>query len=71
MGKKLGRPKRKYGIHNTCMSFDKELYEEFKKLATEQGKKSITAFLEELMLAHLAKQKEQSQQEERSKVLED
>lgn len=54
MGKKIGRPKEKRnGIHHTCMSFDKEVFEKFKELSKTLNKKSITAFLEEMMLEQL------------------
>ena len=50
MGKKIGRPKEKRnGIHHTCMSFDKEVFEKFKELSKTLNKKSITAFLEDLL----------------------
>lgn len=54
---KLGRPVSKLsGIHPTCMSFDKEIFEKFKVLSKLKNK-SITSFLEEMMLEQLSKEK--------------
>lgn len=54
MKRKIGRPREKQsGIHHTCMSFDKEVFEKFKVLSKSLNKKSITAFIEEMMLEQI------------------
>lgn len=63
--KKVGRPLEKQnGIHCTCLSFDKETFLKFKELSKDLNKKSITAFLEDLMREQLKVSKKKSETEE-------
>lgn len=69
--KKAGRPiEKQNGIHHTCMSFDREVFDKFKELSNDLNKKSITAFLEEMMLEQL-KRNEEKQSTEESKQEQD
>lgn len=63
--KKVGRPvEKENGVHCTCLSFDKETFLKFKELSKDLHKKSITAFLEDLMREQLKVSKQKSDLED-------